>query len=163
MITIEKMQNKEIETMSLLAQDIWREYSVCFITPEQIEYMLKKFQSSDSIKQQIDKEDYEYYFIKDQENYAGYFAIQPKRNKLFLSKIYIKKEYRNKGVGKKSLEFIKKRSKALNLDKIELTVNKYNENTIKAYKKWGFTLQKEAKVNIGNDFVMDDYILELKI
>ena len=85
MLTFEKMQSTtEIELMERIAQEIWREYSPCFISEEQIEYMLGKFQSTEAIKQQL-KDKYEYYFIKKDDNIAGYFAIQPQEKKLFLS------------------------------------------------------------------------------
>ena len=43
---------------------------------------------------------------------------------------------------------------------IQLTVNKYNTNTISAYKKWGFEIIDSVVTDIGEGFVMDDYIME---
>lgn len=161
-MNIQLMQIKDIPIMEQLAKEIWREYSICFISAEQIEYMLEKFQSEIAIKEQLSKA-YEYYFLQENFENIGYFAIQPQDDFLFLSKIYIKKGYRNKGIGKKALAFIKKRAKELDFNSIELTVNKYNNDTINAYINWGFLQKSEAQVDIGSNFIMDDYILELKL
>ena len=47
-----------------------------------------------------------------------------------------------------------------NKQSIQLTVNKNNTNTIKAYEKWGFKTIDSAVTDIGSGFVMDDYIME---
>ena len=75
---------------------------------------------------------------------------------MFLSKLYVKKEFRHKGIGKAVFEKIKD----FGFDKIQLTVNKYNKNTIDAYLKYGFKIIDSVVSDIGNGFVMDDYIME---
>jgi RimJ/RimL family protein N-acetyltransferase len=47
--------------------------------------------------------------------------------------------------------------------KIWLTVNRFNENTIKVYEKKGFIKTRTQVADIGNGFVMDDYIMEKTI
>jgi len=156
------MKSDEINVMVQLAQEIWREYSPCFISFDQIEYMLEKFQSITAMREQLENA-YQYYFIKKNDKIAGYFAIQPKEDYLFLSKLYIKQEFRGQKIGRQTLEFIKKTAKELNAHRIELTVNKYNENSIKAYNNWGFSLKEEAQFDIGSGYIMDDYVLEYKL
>lgn len=46
---------------------------------------------------------------------------------------------------------------------IKLTVNKYNTNTIKIYEKWGFKTVEAVVTDIGNNFVMDDYIMKYEL
>jgi RimJ/RimL family protein N-acetyltransferase len=55
------------------------------------------------------------------------------------------------------INFIEDKAKTYNLNKIRLTVNRYNTNSIKAYEKMGFKNKREVVQDIGNDFVMDDY------
>ena len=45
---------------------------------------------------------------------------------------------------------------------LQLQVNKRNAAK-KFYEKLGFTVIKEAVFEIGNGFVMDDYVMELKL
>ena len=75
---------------------------------------------------------------------------------MFLSKLYIKKEFRHKGYGALAFDKIK----SLGYPRIRLTVNKNNKNTINAYLKYGFKTVDEDVTDIGSGFVMDDYIME---
>lgn len=156
MITFEKVS--DIKELASLASSIWHEYWTCLLSPEQIDYMVENFQSEKAIKEQIENENYTYYFIKSDNENAGYFGISDKGNFLFLSKIYIRKEFRHKGIGTKAFDKIKE----LALGKpIRLTVNKHNTNSINAYKKWGFKTIDAVVTDIGSGFVMDDYIMEI--
>ncbi len=156
MITFEKVS--DIKELASLALSIWHEYWTCLLSPEQIDYMVENFQSEKAIKEQIENENYTYYFIKSDNENAGYFGISDKGDFLFLSKIYIRKEFRHKGIGTKAFDKIKE----LALGKpIRLTVNKHNTNSINAYKKWGFKTIDAVVTDIGSGFVMDDYIMEI--
>ncbi len=152
--------DSEIKILADLACEIWHEYWPTLLSNEQINYMVNKFQSFDSIKNQIQYNSYTYNIIQDNENIIGYYGISEEKNFIFLSKLYIKKEYRNQGYGKKIFENIKQTAKSLNKKYIKLTVNKYNTNTIEAYLKWGLKKTDKAVTDIGNGFVMDDYIME---
>lgn len=123
--------------------------------------MLENFQSVNAIEKQLSEEHYNYYFISDENNEnIGYFGISNKENYMFLSKLYLSEEYRSKGIGKAAFEKIKQLTAKENLSTIRLTVNKYNTNTINAYKKWGFIITDAVITDIGSGFVMDDYIME---
>lgn len=155
MITFEKAEN--IKELAELASKIWHEYWPILLSDKQIDYMVENFQSENAIKNQIANENYTYYYIIKNNEKAGYFGLSDKEGYLFLSKIYISKEFRHKGLGTKAFEKIKKIAGGR---KIRLTVNKQNINSINAYKKWGFKTIDSVVTDIGNGFVMDDYIME---
>lgn len=155
MTNFEKVNN--IIELAELASKIWHEYWTIILSPEQIDYMVENFQSEKAITNQITHENYTYYFIIENGTKAGYFGVSDKEDYLFLSKLYILKEFRHKGLGTKAFKEI---TKIANGRKIRLTVNKYNLNTIKAYEKWGFKTVDSVVTDIGSGFVMDDYIME---
>lgn len=163
MLKFETVKSTNIPQLAQLADTIWHEYWTEILSPQQIDYMIEKFQSETAILKQYRKDHYTYYFIKLNNNNAGYFGISAQKDYLFLSKLYISKHYRHQGIGSKAFEEIIKIAKTKNYNKIQLTVNKYNENTIKAYQKWGFVTIDSVVTDIGNGFVMDDYIMEYKI
>ena len=158
MLTFQKVENNQIEELADLASSIWHEYWVCLLSSEQINYMVENFQSEKAIKNQNENENYSYYFILQNNEKAGYFGISDKGDYLFLSKLYIKKEFRHKGIGTKAFERIKELADG---KPIRLTVNKHNTNSITAYKKWGFKTIDAVVTDIGSGFVMDDYIMEV--
>lgn len=154
---------EEIAELAQVAAEIWREYYVSIITIEQIEYMIGKFQSVSAIEDQIHHQGYEYYFIHNDESVVGYMSVKEEENKLFLSKFYISKEHRGRGYASQASAFLEQLCKDRNLSRIWLTVNRYNTSTIKVYEKKGFQIVKEQKADIGNGFVMDDFIMEKEI
>ncbi|MBL4569013.1 MAG: GNAT family N-acetyltransferase [Flavobacteriaceae bacterium] len=145
-----------------LAFAIWQEHYTPIIGTEQVDYMLNKYQSVKAIKEQI-TDGASYYNIIHDEIAVGYLSVYKKENALFLSKIYILSETRGKGIGKTAMEFIQSKAELMKCTSISLTVNKNNENSIKAYEKMGFQKIKELVMDIGNGFVMDDYLMEKKL
>ena len=162
MIELVKVETSDIEDLSILATKIVREHYDPIIGKAQNEYMLKKFQSVDGIKRQID-EGYIFYWAKYDGMDVGFFSFTQKEGKLYISKLYIDKEYRGKKIASAIIQFLSKEAKRNNLSKIFLNVNKRNFDTIKVYKHLGFELLREEKNPIGNDFYMDDYVYELSI
>ena len=108
----------------------------------------------------INKNGYEYYFIKDGNSVIGYTGLKPENEKLFLSKLYILKEYRGKQVASKTFDFIERLAKGKKLKAVWLTVNRNNNHAIEVYKHKGFVVTRTQVADIGNGFVMDDYIFE---
>ncbi|MGD1913937.1 MAG: GNAT family N-acetyltransferase [Rivularia sp. (in: cyanobacteria)] len=144
--------------VSILAKNIWNEHYSPIIGNEQVSYMLKKFQSQDAIQQQIDR-GYRYYIILDNQVEVGYFSLQYRSDKLFLSKLYILKSSRGKGIGKQGIQFIKS---AFSNPIIQLTVNKNNARSIAFYRNVGFKIVDDVVIDIGGGFVMDDYVMEME-
>lgn len=156
--------DEQIKELCTLAKEIWQEYSICFIDQEQIDYMLEKFQSEQAVKGQINFQNYQYYFLEEDGENFGYFALQPQKGNLFLSKIYIKKDFRGKGYARKAFtNAIVEIAKETEKPKIRLTVNKYNFASIMVYEKLGFIRVGEEETDIGNGYIMDDYIYEFEL
>lgn len=150
---------KHLQQIESLADTIWREHYTSIIGEEQVAYMLQKFQSVSAMNAQI-KEGYDYYLVHKNETPVGYFSIQKRGKSMFLSKLYVLKLYRGQGIGKASMDYINEQAKAYGCKKITLTVNRNNENTIRAYGALGFKNVGEQMADIGEGFVMDDYILD---
>lgn len=149
---------RDFEQIEKLGKIIWEEHYTPIIGVGQVEYMLNKFQSVAAIQAQVD-EGYEYYSIIHDGFAIGYLSFLKKEDSLFLSKFYISKSKRGKGIGKSALEFVLNKAREQFFTKINLTVNKYNSNAIKAYKKMGFKTIDSIIVDIGNGFIMDDFVM----
>lgn len=155
------VESKEaITKVVFLAKKIWNEHYLSIIGQGQIDYMLTKFQSESAITRQIKEEYYEYYLVYENTNLVGYLSYRVTNQELFLSKIYLLANQRGKGIGKKMLDFITSNAKQSSCKKIRLTVNKYNHESISAYKKLGFVEVDSIVFDIGGGYVMDDFVLE---
>ncbi|MEQ9217070.1 MAG: GNAT family N-acetyltransferase [Cyclobacteriaceae bacterium] len=163
MLTFKPVQSDdEVEIVAQLAREIWTEYFTPMIGAGQVNYMLANMQSFGPMKKQL-AEGYEYYQILNDATPVGYICIKPEEDWLFLSKLYLLKSARGSGLGKQAFQFILQQASDRSLEKIWLTVNKQNVDTIKAYQKWGFEIVGEPVADIGGGFVMDDYRMEKSI
>lgn len=161
LILIPVITKEQVEELAILAADIWQEHYSSILAMEQIDYMVDKFQSVSAIVNQIDNQEYQYYVMSMKNTIIGYCAIieEAEKKSLFLSKIYIHKRYRGNGYANLAFEFLVKLCKEKEYRKIWLTVNRFNETSIQVYEKKGFIKSRTQVADIGNGFVMDDYIM----
>ncbi|MGL1889493.1 MAG: GNAT family N-acetyltransferase, partial [Reichenbachiella sp.] len=129
--------DKEIESTAELAELIWNEHYPPIIGQEQVDYMLHKFQSRDAISSQINN-GIQYFFVSVASGIVGYLSFELKTDCLFLSKVYLQSNMRGTGIGREILDFVFETAKSEGRMLVRLTVNKQNENSIKAYEKIGF-------------------------
>jgi ribosomal protein S18 acetylase RimI-like enzyme len=147
-----------------LAREIWTEHYTPIIGAGQVEYMLTKLQSADSVQKAIASDDYRYFMAYDDLKPIGYFAVKPERNKkvLLLSKLYLHKDCRGRGISKLMLENVRLIAREYGLDHIQLFVNKHN-SSVNIYKKLGFRIVEDIVTDIGDGYVMDDYRMMLDV
>lgn len=154
---------EQIHQLADTAKGIWEEHFTPIIGKEQVSYMVSRFQSFPALKEAIEKNGYEYYFFLADDQIAGYTGIHVENYALFLSKLYVKKEFRGNKISSFGLNFLIEKAKKENLKKIWLTCNRHNENTLKIYRHFGFETVREEDNDIGNGFYMNDYIMEKAI
>lgn len=153
----------ELRRLADMATEIWHQHFITILSADQIDYMVDKFQSYHAMTNQMQTQGYEYYFIMLNGEAIGYTGIRNDGEKLFLSKLYIKKDHRKKGYASEVFEQLKEICKERKLKAIWLTVNRFNYDTIEVYKKKGFQTLRTEVADIGHGYVMDDYIMELDV
>ncbi|MBM6615435.1 GNAT family N-acetyltransferase [Desemzia sp. RIT804] len=158
MVTIKTAQPADAHALAVLAREIWQEHYTDILGEQQVQYMLDTIQSQSAIKQDLENGKL-YWLVQVNGQNAGYVSYELLEDQLFLSKFYLNQTARGKGVGRFLFEELKKIAFEQNKKSIGLTVNKYNAPTIAVYQKMGFEKVREQVADIGNGFVMDDYVL----
>lgn len=126
--------------------------------------MVEKYQSYHAVKQQTAEQNYRYFAVRSEEELCGYFAVKPDEDsRLFLSKLYLRKDKRGRGIASIMLQRVFDEAKGCGKASVYLTVNKFNAHAIAVYKKTGFMVIGAPSTDIGNGFVMDDYVMEYKL
>ncbi len=161
-ITVAKVFADEAPVVASLAQEIWQEYFTPIIGAEQVAYMLDKFQSASAIQEQLDN-GFHYYLAYIAGAPVAYVAFKAEGDAVFVSKLYVKADWRKQGVGKQLFSFVRAFAKFNGKEKIYLTVNKHNQLAIDAYTAMGFESAAAVVADIGGGFVMDDYRMELML
>jgi diamine N-acetyltransferase len=148
----------EIDRVHELIKKIWPSHYTPIIGEAQVEYMLATYQSRENILEEISNKA-SYYIIVYSGQDAGYLAYEKRGDEMYLSKLYVLEELRNRGIGRAGFGFVEKAAREAGAAKISLNVNKNNTNSIEAYKKFGFTIEREMIKDLGQGYVMDDYVM----
>lgn len=160
--TKQAIDDEQIQEIADLANIIWHQHFIPIIGIQQVEYMLDKFQSYRALKEQLE-DGYEYYQLYDNGEFCGYCGVHPEGGRLFLSKLYIKKECRGRHIATKAFRFLENLCRDRGISTIWLTCNKHNDNTLNVYRHLGFETIDTQEADIGNGYIMDDYIMEYRI
>lgn len=155
--------DEQLKNLEKFAAEIWLDYWPDLIGENQTRYMINMFHSFDAMKRDIDDHAYEYWFVEDADgNTVGYTGghVEPKTNRFFISKIYLLKEERGKHYASQILNFYENLCEERDLEAMYLTVNKHNELGTRAYLGRGFEIIDQVETDIGEGYIMDDFIME---
>ncbi len=151
---------QEYSKLAEMIKETWHSAYDDLLGAEQVDYMTETFQSVSAIADQVKNKNYMYFYIVQKRKKIGYCAVVAEADKLFLSKLYLVSDCRGKGIGQKALAVVAEMAKRLGLSAVYLTVNKMNARAIAAYEKFGFVRTESIVTDIGNGYVMDDYVYE---
>lgn len=147
---------EQLKEVADLAHQIWHQYYPDIIGIRQVDYMLNKFYHLDALIEQT-KEGQEFYIIQNNSHNIGFVSVSKKEeNGLFINKLYVKESDKNKGIGSYVIHWLIQKYSPHHL---KLTVNRQNIKAINFYFKNGFKIQEIADFDIGNGYVMNDFIM----
>jgi diamine N-acetyltransferase len=159
---IKKATANDIVTIQQLAETIWPLAYSEIISEAQLRYMLQLIYNTEALTIQMQSGHQFVFAIED--NIAVGFASYSQKNagetSIFrLHKIYVLPNVPVKGIGSFLLSHVCEASLNAGATSLELNVNKYNKAKL-FYEKKGFTTIKEEVIDIGNGYIMDDYVME---
>ncbi|MCL1922563.1 MAG: GNAT family N-acetyltransferase [Propionibacteriaceae bacterium] len=150
---------EDTRTLETLAREIWTEYYTDMIGADQVDYMLSNFQTAEAMARDITERGFRYWIAYDGETPIGYCGATLEETRIFLSKLYVMSTYRGRGISKLFMDALTNWQQDAGAPTIELTVHKGNVDSIAVYQKLGFTIIDEWVKDIGQGFVMDDYLM----
>ncbi len=165
MISISKASIEELIIVKNLAYKIWPHAYSSILSKEQLNYMLDKFYSLDSLKNQFDNDNHVFLLVKENEEFLGFASYElnsESNSKAKLHKLYVLPNLHGKGIGKLLINEIQKIAKNNNQKSIFLNVNRFNPAK-DFYLKLGFKIIDSIDISIGNNFLMEDFIMEKKL
>ena len=153
---------EEYASFCEFAQEVFIDYYIPLIGRKQAEYMADLFLSVSAIGKLIE-EGARFRILKEDGKSLGFCEYLKEEDRIFLSKLYVKKEHRHEGLGKRLFEDCVSYAKENDVGRIYLTVNKHNTPSYEIYLHLGFKVIDAVVNEIGEGYVMDDYIMEMKI
>lgn len=163
MISIYNKGTESIPLIRSLSLKIWPEAYGRILSGSQINYMLNLMYSEDALETQINEKKHQFIIAFDDTEPVGFASYGLKSVEepgvYRLHKLYVIPGLHGKGVGKKLIQFIVDDILLNGAKKLELNVNRQNQ-AIQFYEKMGFHIIREEKIDIGQGFIMDDYVME---
>ncbi|QDW27104.1 GNAT family N-acetyltransferase [Pedobacter sp. KBS0701] len=163
MITLRKAKEDDIEIIRDIAAATWPSAYLDIIGQPQIDYMLDKMYNKGELLKQF-MEGHIFLIAEEGENqfgFAGYSIIGHDARIYKLHKLYVLPSAHGKGVGKILINEVFNQVKDAGGSALQLNVNKHNKAK-DFYLKGGFTIKESVKLDIGEGYFMDDYIMEYK-
>ena len=156
-LLLKAVSETEIEKIADLAKIIWQKHYPPIIGQEQVDYMLKNMYNTKSLLNQINEKGQQFYFIIFENETIGFISVTNEKDGCWmLNKFYVLDKETAKGIGTAILEELKK---IIQPKKIRLTVNRNNFKSINFYFKNGFRIDAVAQFDIGEGYIMDDFIM----
>ena len=147
-----------------LTKKIWPVAYGEILSKAQLDYMIDKFYNETALRELMQKGHVFYLAQDENEKFVGFvsYEINSEPNKTKIHKIYVLPETQGTGLGREFFQLVKEKAIENQQNAIFLNVNKFN-NAIHFYIKLGFTKVKDEVIDIGNGYVMDDYVMEVAI
>ncbi len=163
-MTISVATESQLGIVQNLAKAIWPDAYGAILSQEQLDYMMKMMYSNESLSSQL-RNNNVFLLAELNEVIIGFASYELNyQNSSFtkIHKLYVLPEIQGKGVGKELIYYIQNIAKNQANKGLILNVNKYNKAK-DFYQHNGFEIADSVVVDIGNDYVMDDYIMKKSI
>jgi len=159
---IRKALLSDIPVIKEIAEKAWRPTYDHILTEQQTLYMLDLMYNSQTLENQI-KGNIAFFMVYLGQETVGYFAIEIlNEQKVKLHKLYLDPTQKQKGLGSKIIQYIKDWALSNQSNRIILNVNK-NNSAVQFYLKMGFKINEELILDIGEGYVMDDFVMQLDL
>jgi GNAT superfamily N-acetyltransferase len=161
MLTFRSATIEDIPLLRELAADIWRRSYGEMLAPAQIDYMLSWMYGAEKIHAEIEA-GICWEVIELNDEAIGYLSAE-RGVDVKLHKLYLRPEHQGRGFAQQSLAHVTELARAWSAARVILNVNKRNLRAIRAYERAGFSVVDSVVNDIGNGFIMDDFIMALAI
>lgn len=163
-LSIRPGELEDINTIGFLAQQIWPGTYGAILPDEQLQYMLNLFYSPASLRRQMIEDRHQFLIVEHEEEAIGFasWSATAEPGVYKLQKLYVLAGQQGKGLGRALLQYIFEAIQPEGASLLRLNVNRYNKAR-QFYEKMGFAVVKEEDVAIGNNYFMNDYVMEVKV
>lgn len=164
MATFVRAGECDVELISQLGNEIFREHYTGILSDSQIEYMLKMMYSAESLRTQMQNNN-TFFIVYDNGVACGYIAVeQMSQSSFHLQKLYLRSTMRGKKIGRQMIQKVYDHAKEVSPKGATITLNVNRENpTLDFYRKLGWEIIERGDFDLGEGFFANDYIMRITI
>jgi len=151
----------DVAAISALARIVWQDTYPEIISQAQIDYMLEQRYNVPHLLEELEIADLWWDKVTVDGRLAAFASslLIHAAGEMKLDKLYVDPAMQRLGLGGRLMAHLTERALDRRCSALILAVNKRNEKAIAAYRKHGFVEREAVRVDIGNGFVMDDFIM----
>lgn len=160
MIDISSAQPNELNVIQEIARKTWPVAYADILSSAQLEFMLDKFYSLEALNANLDA-GHQFLLARLNSVAVGFAGIEFSSKQIgntHLHKIYVLPEMQGKHLGEQLIETVERLALENSQNSISLNVNR-NNRAITFYEKLGFNIAETVDIEIGNGYLMEDYVM----
>ena len=161
---IVELSSNEAIIVHDLAHRIWPDTFKEILSPEQLIFMLNWMYSIETLRHQMSN-GHRFFAIKEDQVPLGFIGIEsnyPTQGQLKIHKLYVLPSQQGKGLGKQLIDYVAQLAKEQQINLLTLNVNRFNK-AVDFYTHIGFSIAFEENIDIGNGYLMEDYVMNYEI
>ena len=161
-VRIERLTAADVEPLYVLAREIWYAHYPAIVSTAQIEYMLEQRYNAAVVQAELRRDDlwWDKLLVNDVMAGFGSYFLTGAPGEMKLDKLYVHPRHQRHGFGGRMIAQACEIARARGCNRLTLAVNKNNQSAVNAYLKHGFRIADAVVKDIGQGFVMDDFIME---
>ncbi|MDX5346921.1 MAG: GNAT family N-acetyltransferase [Hymenobacteraceae bacterium] len=162
MPTIRPATPADFATIQQIAHNTWPHTCKDILSKEQIPYMLNWMYSFHALQEQVMQKGHQFLLAEeggDAVGFTGYELNYKGRPETKIHKIYMLPAAQGKGIGKALMDAVAAIARSNGNSTLTLNVNRYNK-AVTFYQRYGFTISGQVDIDIGNNYLMEDYIMQ---
>ena len=160
---VRRLNTEDVAPVSALARRVWQSTYSALISQAQIDAMLSDRYAPAHIRAQLADPAHGWWVAHQDLTLVGFAHAMMDPTDCKLDKLYVHPGTQRQGVGRTLLLAIQQWARHQHAGRLWLQVNRGNAQAIAAYLKYGFRIVESRVFDIGNGFVMDDYLMEQRL
>ncbi|MEM6917105.1 MAG: GNAT family N-acetyltransferase [Verrucomicrobiota bacterium] len=160
-ISFPPVASSDYDRVRKLACEIWPRVYRELISDAQISYMIDLMYSPTQLREDVESREIRYHWIQHDRKQVGFLAFGPvaSESPSTLHKLYLLTEFQGMGIGSAALQWVVEELRSSRASEVHLRVNRGNSAAIRCYERSGFEKVGEDCLDIGEGFVMDDFLM----
>lgn len=162
MISIKKNEDTTFAAIRAIAEEVWPIAYGPILPDGQIDYMLDMMYSVPAMQHQTHELGHHFIVAFEDAIPLGFASFEfhyKQTAKTKINKLYVLSSTQGKGIGRRLVDYISQQAIENQQEGLILNVNK-NNKAQDFYTHLGFGISYEEVIDIGQGFIMDDYVME---
>lgn len=166
-MNIIQADSNHIPEIQKIAIKSWEVTYSDILSQEQFDYMIEMMYSHTALNKQMTEQKHHFLLIQEEStsDYCGFVSYElnyKNQAKTKIHKLYLLPECKGKGMGRLLIDRVISLARSADNSHLSLNMNRDNKS-LGFYRQMGFEIVGEEDINIGNGYLMEDYIFEKKI